>query len=64
LFSALSPDLALTDPDINYEEIFLLVPLSGFERTTPPLASAPAVPEVAAEVESEFSRKFGDEVIQ
>ncbi len=78
LFSALAPDLALTDPDISYEEIFILIPMKL--ETTPtlepsmnpilettdrslPSASPPTVLG-AVEESPEYSRMFGDEVIQ
>ena len=73
LFSPLPPDLVLTDPDISYEEIFVLIPpvLQPALESTPatstletstlnPISAA----DTAVEVDSEISRKFGDEVIQ
>jgi fimbrial isopeptide formation D2 family protein len=38
LFTALPPDLALTDPDINYQQIFTLIPVSPGQtwRAAPP----------------------------
>ncbi len=35
LFTALPPDLALTDPDINYEEIFTLIPRGVGDTQSP-----------------------------
>ncbi len=49
LFTPLPPDLALTDPDISYEEILLkMLPIIPFQVANEP----------------EHSRAFGDEVIQ
>jgi uncharacterized repeat protein (TIGR01451 family) len=68
LFSPLPPDLALTDPDISYEEIFVLIPLKLEPEATTPVLETPSpftpTADNAVEVDSEISRKFGDEVIQ
>ncbi len=63
LFSALPPDLALTDPDIDYEELLILIHLEP-QTTETSSPSTPFSTATAVEEGLEISRKFGDEVIQ
>jgi hypothetical protein len=57
LFTALPPDLALTDPDINYTQIFTLIPISPGDapNSGQPIPVAPSRSETAPSGDTEFS---------